>query len=305
MPPPPPLPPLTDSRGSPESHELIDLAQLEINETQTQLITTEESILKLLMPCDLANNMNIILEIRAGTGGEEASLFAYELLKMYEKYCQTQGWRWEIITMQRTEIGGFTSSQILISGENVFEQMKFESGVHRVQRIPINDTKIQTSAASVIVLPEASELDVQIKPNDLRVDVYRSSGNGGQSVNTTDSAVRLTHLPTGIVVAMQDERSQVQNKKKAMQVLLSRYPPPPHLPPLVPHLVLCRVYDHERAKASEERAELRSKAQGTGDRSDKIRTYNYPQVPLPLPPSHSSSLWSCRIASQTIGSGAR
>jgi peptide chain release factor 1 len=178
---------------------------------------------------------------------------------MYEKFSILMRWKWEEIAFSRSEIGGFKEAQALIRGDNVFRRLKYESGVHRVQRIPVNDTKIQTSAASVIILPEAEELDVEIRPQDLKIDVFRAGGAGGQHVNKTESAVRMTHIPTGIVISMQDERSQKQNKERALKYLRAR------------------VYDLERKRFSQSRNELRTAAQGTGDRSDKIRTYNFPQ----------------------------
>ena len=249
---------INDSKNDKEfilmaKNELEDLKKLyEINEKKLKLF---------LLPKDEADKKNAIMEIRAGTGGLEASLFASDLFKMYEKVCHKKKWTLELISISKSDAGGLKEVIALIKGRNIYSTLKYESGVHRVQRVPDTETqgRVHTSAATVAVLPEAEEVDVKIEDKDLRIDVFRSSGPGGQSVNTTDSAVRITHIPTGIVVSQQDEKSQIRNKEKGLKILRSR------------------IYELERKKREKERSKDRKSKIGTGDRSERIRTYNFPQ----------------------------
>lgn len=241
--------------------EIRKLAREEIDILTAELTRLGNELKILLIPKDPNDEKNIVLEIRAGTGGEEAALFAADLFKMYCRYSELKGWRTEILSQNATGIGGFKEIIVLIEGRRVYSRLKYESGVHRVQRVPETETqgRIHTSAVTVAVLPEAEEVDVEINPDDLRIDVYRSSGPGGQHVNKTDSAVRITHLPTGLVVSCQDQKSQHKNKSKAMKVLLSR--------------LLNLQQQEQQSKISEERRTM----VGSGDRSERIRTYNFPQ----------------------------
>lgn len=245
-----------------DQRELREMAQQEVREKGEESARLEEQLKLLLLPKDPNDEKNVIVEIRGGAGGEEAALFAYNLYRMYTMYAEKKGWKTEIVGLNETELGGFKEVSFLIDGEGAYSRLKYESGVHRVQRVPETEAqgRIHTSTATVAVLPEAEEVDVEIDPKDLQIDTFRSSGAGGQHINKTSSAIRVTHLPTGMVVECQDERSQYKNKDKALKVLRAR------------------LLDQEQKKADQQVAQERRSQVGTGDRSERIRTYNYPQA---------------------------
>ncbi|OMO64111.1 Peptide chain release factor class I/class II [Corchorus capsularis] len=245
----------------PDDKDMLDMATEDLGQALGEEKRLQNLLLKLLLPRDDADERDCILEVRAGTGGEEASLFAMDVFKMYEKYSQKKGWKFEVVDITESDLKGYKEASAAISGAGVYGKLKFESGIHRVQRVPVTEKsgRIHTSAVSVAILPQADEVDVQLRNEDLRIDTYRSGGSGGQHANTTNSAVRVTHLPTGITVSIQDERSQHMNKAKALKVLCAK------------------LYEMERSRIQMSRSKLRSEQIGSGDRSERIRTYNFPQ----------------------------